>query len=134
MLAQSFKTAEELGLSEEQVDALKKTLVLLETGQLIHKKISNLFSFDEQGLEYTGHFNMQTWNKVTECGTVCCIGGTAELIGDDVDFINQTEELYALFYPETPYYQDITPSQAATALRSYLTTGSANWEEVLKTP
>jgi hypothetical protein len=132
MLAQSFKTAEELGLPEKQVEALKKTLVLLETGKLIHQKINDLFTLDERG-EYTGHFNMQTWNKAIGCGTVCCIGGTAELIGG-VEFLGTPDALYALFYPETADYQDITPSQAATALRSYLTTGKANWKEVLKTP
>ena len=36
MLAQSFKTALELGIKDEQLDALQKVLVLLETDKLAH--------------------------------------------------------------------------------------------------
>ena len=41
MLAQSFKTALELGIKDEQLDALQKVLVLLETGKLTHVPADN---------------------------------------------------------------------------------------------
>lgn len=79
---------------------------------------------------------MNQWRHTyKECGTISCIGGTAELIGN-VNFGVRTmpEKLWALFYPRAagPDWDRITPAQAATALRSYLTTGSAHWELAVK--
>ncbi len=132
MLMQNFKSADELGITEPQFDALRKTLVLLETGKLVHEfKYSHLSG--EGG--YTGHFNMGVWRGEAECGTVCCIGGTAELLGGvglggNTRLVNPP--LHALFMPSVKNWRDITPAQAATALRSYLTTGSANWGEAVR--
>ena len=39
MLAQNFKAADELGITEEQIEALIKTLVMLETGKLIQETV-----------------------------------------------------------------------------------------------
>lgn len=133
MLAQSFKSATDLGIRDEWWSALCKTLVLLETGKLEHSLIDDgLLSFDSK---FTGHFNMNTWRNVHSCGTCACIGGTAEMVGD-VSFgkywdhqDNLHPELYRLFYPgDHVTYRTVTPEQAAYALRSYLTTGSANWK------
>lgn len=129
MLAQSFKSADELGISEPQKDALIKTLVLLETGKLIHVAPGRV---SRQGDVFTGHFNMQYFNRASECGTVCCIAGTAELICGVV-FGDISDQLQALFYGG-PFgkcassLEKLTPAQAATALRSYLTTGDARWD------
>ena len=129
MLAQNFKTAHELGIRDEQLDALQKVLVLLETGKLTHTPAdhSNYKIYPEA--PFTGHFNMAAWRQETDCGTVCCIGGTAEAISgirfnDDYD---ENEELCDLFHP--PHFREgkITTAQAAIALRSYLTTGEAHW-------
>lgn len=132
MLMQNFKSAVDLGISEPQRDALQKTLVLLETGKL--KFAPAGLSPDNSSSEFTGHFNMQWFNKRDECGTVCCICGTAELIGD-VEFgplKYELNDLNALFFGDgktsVPLY-DIRPEQAARALRSYLTTGDANWKD-----
>lgn len=135
MLAQNFKTADDLKISEAQKDALAKTLVLFETGKIAHAKVGNGY-FPEQG-EYTGHFNMNQWNSLIHgCGTVACIGGTAELIGG-VNFDRQAggfdSPLYRLFMPNLPewMWDEITPAHAAIALRSYLTTGEARWDLAL---
>lgn len=132
MLAQNFKTAEELGLTEPQLDALRKTLVLLETGKLTHaKRITGPAPVSK---DFSALFNMVWWANAHPCGTVACIGGTAELIGGVCfgDYL-LNKALHELFEPRELKcdWGEITPAQAATALRSYLTTGSANWSEAL---
>lgn len=138
MLAQNFKTADDLGLSESQFSALSKTLVLLETGKLKLADVGNKFDHKAKR-KFDGLFNMSCWGTVSHiCGTIACIGGTAEIIGD-VSFGNWIEHkeklspnLYELFYArdiiDMYRWNDITPSQASVALRSYLTTGEANWK------
>lgn len=133
MLTQNFKTADELEITEPQFDALRKTLVLLETGKLVHVPSS---SDGDARAHFTGHFNMCNWSAKHDCGTIACIGGTAELIGN-VSFghiyNHPDENLKDLFLP--PFsgakWSAITPTQAATALRSYLTTGDAKWHEAV---
>jgi hypothetical protein len=142
MLAQSFLPAAELGISEPQRDALMKTLVLLETGKLVHV-VGDLNVRSVHSELYTGHFSMRAWSADTDCGTVRCIGGTAEAVGQ-VKFDNWSygesypaehpqQRLYNLFSPPraTTMWRAITDAQAATALRSYLTTGDAKWHEAV---
>jgi hypothetical protein len=150
MLAQNFKSAAELGLSEKQFDALVKTLKLMETDQLRHVEVSfgrgcsvghvvgldgvHYGSSGDRGTKFSGLFNMTIWNEAADCGTVACIGGTACLIaGEDVFFASpDTSELSILFYPPNDLnYNDISTEEAARALRSYLTTGEARWEEII---
>jgi hypothetical protein len=140
MLAQSFLTAAELNITEPQYDALKKTLVLMETGKMKHVSehearfhVYNSWRESDANPHFDGNFSMVTWGAHTACGTVGCIGGTAEAISgvsfkgweDDVNF-----ELRNLFAPSSIVFHKwgaIDVDQAATALRSYLTTGHANW-------
>lgn len=136
MLAQNFKSAADLEITEAQKAALIKTLVLLETGRLTHAPYDGRLSdtYREPGA-FTGHFNMGRWRAQQDCGTVCCIAGTAELIGR-VQFSTHTgDALGDLFWAHGRGIDykitDITPSQAATALRSYLTTGDARWDLAL---
>lgn len=144
MLAQNFKTAEELGIEQKHLDALVKVLGLLERGELKHTNWEEARTGTGQ-LKFTGHFNMNAWAANAECGTIACIGGTAELIGGfcfEVDLLNtasgraKTEKLYSLFYPSREggdyFYEDITTEQAATALRNYLTTGQPKWSEIIE--
>lgn len=143
MLAQSFKSADELGITEPQRDALMKTLVLLETGKLRHVPI-----YDDGGdlidqirhvvplkaRRFSYDFNMAEWSHPHSCGTVCCIGGTAEFVGglELLSFDHGAPAaLKNLFYPGSLRLSEITPAQAATALRSYLTTGDAKWREAV---
>lgn len=135
MLMQNFMSAADLGITEPQKDALIKTLVLMETGKLEHSKAFDFDRFDEVLPRFTGEFNMRYWAAPgTNCGTIACIGGTAELIGD-VDFSYQgNRDLLSLFQPQTvsiDRWGDITPAQAARALRSFLQTGDAKWSEAV---
>jgi hypothetical protein len=137
MLAQSFKSADELGITEPQCDALRKTLVLLETGKLVHETGRPKYS-NTDNRKFSGRFNMILWSADHECGTVCCIGGTAELVGNTsfgIWAFGSNEKLKNLFAPPMPMrcsdWHSITPAQAATALRSYLTTGDAKWHEAV---
>lgn len=137
MLAQNFKTAADLKVTEAQKAALSKTLVMLETGKLKFFDRDSPISYLDTAFEdrrFSGQFNMASWSLPHTCGTVCCIGGTAEMVGGlpvySLDTASeQNEKLDALFYPKNiSHYQNITPDQAATALRSYLTTGDARWD------
>lgn len=131
MLAQNFKSAADLGITEPQKEALMKTLVLLETGKLVHVEPEDRFTNDFRETEkFTGHFNMARWRAADSCGTVACIAGTAEIIGG-VQFpvYGGPSNLNRLFAPASdPVMAKITTEQAATALRSYLTTGDPRWD------
>jgi hypothetical protein len=136
MLAQNFKSAADLGITEPQLSALQKTLVLLETGKLKH--VPTGYDGDGHGypdLKFSGQFNMNQWAGANECGSICCIGGTAQLIGNlapnEMEMAGaENDRLARLFYPDVSGddWSGITDSQAATALRSYLTTGDARWD------
>lgn len=135
MLRENFLSAEELGIEVHQLRALSKTLKLLETEKLKHVTLDLSITDHQSGNEFTGHFNMGSWNSIQECGTICCIGGTAELVGN-VSFNNTSipASLSQLFYPRMApdIWDSITPAQAAFALRNYLTTGDAQWISILK--
>lgn len=133
MLAQNFKTATDLMLSEKEKGALVLVLGMLERGELRHVSPNN--SRPMAGCEFTGHFNMSNWQDQADCGTVCCIGGAAELLGK-VDFnFSNNRPLEMLFWADYQHkLSDITVEQAARALRSYLTTGAANWADALSVP
>jgi len=134
MLAQSFKTADELEITEAQKAALMKVLVLLETEKLVHVAAGLIYAKSEP--KFAGQFNMNQWRGENHCGTICCIGGTAELVGnlERHEFhdaaCEKNVELRHLFYPTSAAidWESITPAQAAIALRSYLTTGDSHWE------
>jgi hypothetical protein len=133
MLMQNFKSAADLKLTEAQKDALVKTLVLFETGKIQHRHNTERVDSIDKDPTFCGYFNMQHWQAAHPCGTVACIGGTAELIGG-VDLESQNNEgLFRLFHPysvlsKIASWDEITTIQAATALRSYLTTGDAHWD------
>lgn len=136
MLAQSFMSADELHITEPQRDALQKVLVLLETGKLTHVSNEDLDYDGDSALRFDGLFNMQTWCSKHTCGTVGCIAGTAEIVAGSELFSYEIRDrnLSDLFNPweiGSDKWQEITPSQAARALRSYLTTGGAKWSEAV---
>lgn len=135
MLQQNFQTPEALGLTAPQHRALVLTLNALERGELRYVPVHgpSLWPFSED-YPYTGHFNMRTFQSALPCGTVCCIAGTAELLGNTTFAgLNRSPELEELFFPSSSdpeYYDKITPDQAAIALRAYLTTGVPDWSHV----
>jgi hypothetical protein len=121
-----FLSATSLRISDDWLQALIKTLALMESGELMHIPLKEITpEVFERGPRL---FNMGQW----ECGTVGCIGGTAEIVGH-VNFwgYGSHAALYNLFFPRHPEYDEITLEQATQALRNYLTTGSAQWESIL---
>lgn len=129
MLAQNFKTPAELKISDAEFDALYKVLGMLERGEMVHELVPSR-------PEHSNGFNMAIVHFSTECGTACCIYGWAQQIyprfnPNMSDAVNIP--LYDLFcvHGRRSRLQDITPAQAAIALRSYLTCGDPKWDEAL---
>lgn len=125
MLAQNFKTPADLGITAAEFDALVKVLGMLERGELTHDhwdcpSVPNGFSMIEYITE-------------TQCGTVACIAGWADKIADTTfasrHLFNLPRALDELF--SGPTRGDASPSQAAIALRNYLTHGEPRWDEAL---
>lgn len=127
MLMQNFKTAADLGITETEQDALIKVLGMLERAEL---------RYAEGGeTECENGFNIGTQGK--GCGTPACIGGwVARLMGIDEgryvdsympDFSERRPDkaLSGLYWR---YPKDVGVDEAATALRSFLTTGDARWD------
>lgn len=89
------------------------------------------------------------------CGTVACIGGWIWLLNKEqptdngeytpdaheraTDFVSAVcptdschSDLYDLFYPKNVMrWSNISPQEAAKAIRNYLTVGSPNWTKVV---
>lgn len=134
----------ELDLTPEHHRALVLTLEYMRAGRIFHSPPVDIFGSDGN---FTGHFNMRYWHRVADCGTVACIGGTAEMLGGVIftDKARNNQDLYDLFHPfavcaETSHHEfmrlsktweRITVEQAALALENYLATGSAGWKEIL---
>jgi hypothetical protein len=151
-----LKTADELGLSAEQFSALHSTLAALKAGTIVHldeNANTDILPDDPKRL----FFNMDSWNDSiyggedydNHCGSVCCIGGTAEFIAGRTLFENirfyhgdndKIKNLRYLFFPwEHPLYDDnhhtidgngITLEQAIQALTNYLETGDSQWPSI----
>ena len=123
MLAQNFLSYQELEISEAQHQSLISTLGRMERGEIPSNK-----------------FNMMRVGE-PDCGTVGCILGWARGSASNPVWDNSnmfaTEALRNLFMPDT-YYEFMAwgakVEQAAMALRSYLTTGHANWREAMQCP
>jgi hypothetical protein len=131
-----FKAPGGLKLTGAQHAALVELLGAMERGELHHARLRSRAS---GSVDYVGGgpdgFSMIHW----DCGTAACLGGWAERIGGpDLFFDTTSPALSELFYP-TPdegvpihnLYNTITVPQAAAALRNYLTTGAAQWDDVL---
>ncbi len=120
MLAQNFKTAADLRIADVELDALIKVLGMLEREEIAPEQ-----------------FNMCRY-----CGTACCLAGWAYIASGEIAFpevadntprspAHGNDGLSTLFCSRLGLGLRATPSQAAIALRSYLTTGDANWAEAL---
>lgn len=132
MLMQNFKSAADLDLTEPQRDALIKTLGFMECGEIKHISLDEVAYADgKQEAVFSGLFNLAAWvDSDYRCGTVGCIGGTAELIsGVSFDGWENKRCLQQLFNPSTLIddYDSVTVEQAARALRGFLITGTADW-------
>lgn len=118
MLARSFLSATDLGISEQERDALIRTMFAFERGEIKPEE-----------------FDMREW-----CKTACCICGHAMRFNPSVFQQPSTEMpdgLYRLFIPgyrDLPtmrFMETIKPHEAAQALSNYLTTGLPRWREAL---
>lgn len=144
MLAQSFQSADELGITEMQQSSLITVLGMLERDELVYAKypLAKMFRGSNE-------FNMAaTLDESSDCGSIGCICGWAHIVSGReafADFFNSTAEneehnINALpsglrrlfrFGAGIGSLYNIQPEQAATALRSYLTTGDAKWHEAV---
>ena len=146
IMSKTFKTAEQLGLKKKHYCALVKTLVELESGRIKHLPNPSTRTGYDHDSETVGRFNMSFWcSSNSTCGTICCIGGTAEIVGglpmlalsDLADSRAKlgNSGLHNLFYPYEAgldMWDDITPKQACRALRNYLTCGRPKWKKAMK--
>lgn len=140
-----FKSPKSLELTQEQFDALVTTLRLIEEGHLIHRLISIADdNADHVSLMRTipkikkkNNFNMAVWRSKYKCGTVACLGGTAEMVAGRPIFQTgmfgkRPEQVEELFYGDPD--EDVTETQAARCLRGFLETGEADWVKARKKP
>ena len=128
MLAQNFKTAKELGLEEVEAEALVRVLRMLERGDIAAAEF------------HIGQFRH-------ECRTPSCICGWAHHVSGGRAFpelsvahhgalilyrrLSHSPAIVELFRLTAARGSggDITPEQAAIALRNYLTHGEPRWAE-----
>lgn len=150
MLASDFKTAEALNIHPSLHSALQEVMRGLEAGEYTHAGAE--FALNEQALDQLLHeprrwkkkpFNMMTWGGRSDCGTPGCIGGWCERLGAatpaDIGPVKRRKShpaLAELFYPQSLHcmnisWHDVTPAQAAFAIRSYLRTGWPDWAEAV---
>ncbi len=135
MLAQNFKTAADLGITDAEFNALAKVLGMLERGELKAHDARDVQAW--QGNAMPTYFNMVSWNSLADCGTVCCIGGAAEYVGgfETAHFHHNNNfrlrQLLGIDGGSLLTVRPATPEQAAIALRNYLTCGEARWAEAL---
>ncbi len=148
MLARTFLTAERLGLTERQREALITTLGMLERGELKHIHHHEMPGYPHVHLPngevgFTGHFNMSYWSYQVGCGTIACLGGTAAMVAGDEGLWGDRSELlecrmnaplrrlFMLDIVVKYKWGDITTGHAAKALSNYLRNGEAEWDNVL---
>ncbi len=130
MLAQNFKTAKELGLADVEVEALVTVLRMLEREDIAREEF------------HMGHFRH-------ECRTPACICGWAHHISGGKAFpelsarqqgpiilyrrVSDSPSIIELFRLTATSGSggEITPAQAAIALRNYLTCGEPRWTEAM---
>lgn len=124
MLARSFLSASDLGISEAHRQALIGVLTLLERHDLKPHE-----------------FGMAEW----DCGSAACLGGWAERIAPRLRFRYRgwetpprgaiTDGLDKLFYPHRDgclKAYTATVEEGAQALSNYLTLGEPRWREVME--
>lgn len=141
MLAQSFKTAQELGLTNHEFESLVSLLGMLERGEfkyIPHESItSDIWPPPDKELGTLPiPFNMGNYYASSECGTVVCLAGASDSIFDTRFVYKSTgayeqNKLYDLFHPSVQGRDEVTPDEAAIALRNFLTLGDPRWVEII---
>lgn len=129
MLAQAFKSANELGITDEELTALIRVLGMFERGEVKRARAHTP--------AIPNGFNMSSLSHTDRCNTVACIKGWAQIVGGEHLFSSypstKNDALYTglFLYSKRIRFRINEPAQAATALRSYLTTGDAKWHEAI---
>lgn len=132
MLMQNFLSYKQLRINKHEWEGLVKVLALFDCGDLEHVPAGSVGVEPPKGCH---GFNM-TW---FECNTARCIGGWVRAFGGKRfrDSYHRNKALNALYFPmfkNKAYHNDygkVTVAQAAIALRSFLTTGDAKWDEAV---
>lgn len=129
MLSKTFLSAADLKISEKLYDALVKVYWML-TDDIIPDEMFNMMSIGAPRLDAKGH----------ACGTPGCILGWAHAV--EPALLSGRRGSYdsgnvaRLFYPTAcgPAGDAIQADRAhaVRALHNYLTTGKANWREVMQ--
>lgn len=134
MLANSFLPAEALNITELQQRTLVQVLGMLERGEMKHISLwreiwNSVFTIKSPT---KNGFNMSWWSPYpAECETPGCIAGWCDYLTEgQTSFVIggyrfKGTELGRLFFPTFRSWR--SPQRAASALRSYLTTGAPNW-------
>lgn len=137
-----MKTAEQLGISQPEYEALIRVRDGLRSGKYVHVKPGEgvcpapevkAFNMDisfEKGDELNGF---------PDCDQVGCIGGW---VAFDLGYANPSHYVYQndddaairpLFFPPSHLsYSEVTEEQAAQAIDNFLNTGDPRWEEVVE--
>lgn len=133
MLARTILSAKQLNVTEEEKQALLLVLSALERNEAPHLKgVSSEFD----GNKKPGFFNMSVVIGKHECDTTACILGWARFLSNNNNLFytawerNQLGVLFGMTRKPIPLNQ-ITPGQAAQALRNFLSTADPRWEEIL---
>lgn len=121
MLAQTFKSAAELNLSEKAYDTLVKVYWLL-VDETIPKELFDMRTIGAPFLK-----------QDVVCGTPGCILGWCNAVAPGaVDPRKMETPLSMLFYHRGACNEKRTPKQAAQAIHTYLTTGQEGWTQAIK--
>jgi hypothetical protein len=149
---ETILSAATLGITGPQHHALLLALEELESGRIRHEPHveTDLRSFGHPHPHAPKMFNINYWHLERTCGSVCCIGGLAEHLAGHRrrTFSSQIFEMYSLMgqrvsddlevllFPMhrvcgSGRWNQVTPAEAAAALRHYLTTGDGrtHWEQ-----
>jgi hypothetical protein len=135
MLARTFKSAKELGLTDIEHESLVTVLGMLERGELRYEPAYRAPSMPNG-------FHMAPHVERTDCGTVACIAGWANIVSGHQAF--RLKDMAKMWLRSSVFAKDAakvrlfrgmvigdeTPEMAAQALRNYLATGESNWPEV----
>jgi hypothetical protein len=134
MLAQNFLTAKDLYLSDKFHSQLITLLGRMERGEFVHVGENEFPLVDKPEWKGRELFNMeQIYLRGMPCGTVGCMWGWATA-GETAFGLSMTVSQRNLFMTSPQWRsvrEQITVDQAASALRNFLTTGEANWADMV---
>lgn len=137
MLSRTILSDAELKISQSEREALLLVLQKLEKDEIPHVCEKPKFAIHKEYIEQPGGFNMSYIYSQHDCGTSGCILGWALTLHPDRDNIfdgrkrtDAIQNLFGVYGNDVPQpTSDITPTQAAAAIRNFLATGHANWAE-----